>query len=131
MMNRWNFLFTAPAAAGVGSTEELFTARATAQNSTPIHAEANFMVFSAEEIEAGIKALQASPGSKNLYNDKNFAVDPTVEETLVPWSSSGMSTAITSFTYLRAKPITNWGERQKALTAHVTAKGSRLLPWAQ
>ena len=38
------------------------------------------MVFSAEEIEAGIKALQASPGSKNLYNDKNFAIDLTVEK---------------------------------------------------
>ena len=38
------------------------------------------MVFSAEEIEASIKALQASPGSENLYNDKNFAIDLTVEK---------------------------------------------------
>ena len=38
------------------------------------------MVYSAEEIEADIKALQASHGSKNLCDDKNFAIDLTVEE---------------------------------------------------
>jgi quercetin dioxygenase-like cupin family protein len=38
------------------------------------------MVHSAEEIENDIKALQAKPGSKSLYRDKNFAIDLTVEK---------------------------------------------------
>lgn len=81
MMNRRNFLLTAPAASGVGlSIAELFTSIAAAQNSSPTYTEANFMVLSCEEIEHDIKALQATPGSKNLYRDKNFAIDLTVEK---------------------------------------------------
>ena len=80
-MNRRNFLFTAPAAAGaVLSTPELFALTASVQTTTPTYTEANFMVHSCEEIEHDIKALQAKPGSKNLYSDRNFAIDLTVEQ---------------------------------------------------
>jgi mannose-6-phosphate isomerase-like protein (cupin superfamily) len=83
-MNRRNFLLTAPAAAGVGlSMAELFASMVAAQNSTPTDTEANYMVYSAEEIEDDIIALQAKPGSKNLYRDMNFAIDLTVEKNTV------------------------------------------------
>jgi lactate dehydrogenase-like 2-hydroxyacid dehydrogenase len=83
-MNRRNFLLTAPAAAGVGlSIAELFASMVAAQNSTPTDTEANYMVYSAEEIEDDIIALQAKPGSKNLYRNMNFAIDLTVEKNTV------------------------------------------------
>jgi quercetin dioxygenase-like cupin family protein len=80
-MNRRSILLTAPAAGGVGvSIAELFASMTAAQTTAPTSTEANFMVYSAEEIEDDIKALQANPGSKNLYRDKNFAIDLTVEK---------------------------------------------------
>jgi quercetin dioxygenase-like cupin family protein len=80
-MNRRKFLFTGPATAGVGlSIVELFASMASAQNNPPTYTEVNFVVHSAEQIEDDIKALQVKPGSKNLYRDKNFAIDLTVEK---------------------------------------------------
>src|SRR4051794_14010081 len=80
-MNRRNFLLTAPAAVGVGlSFAEIFASMAAAQNRMPSYTEANFVVHSADDIAEDIKALQAKPGSKNLYRDKNFAIDLTVEK---------------------------------------------------
>jgi mannose-6-phosphate isomerase-like protein (cupin superfamily) len=79
-MKRRSFLLTAPAAGGVGvSIAELFASMTAAQTTASTYTEANFMVYSAEEIESYIKALQAKPGSNNLYRDKNFAINLTLE----------------------------------------------------
>jgi hypothetical protein len=53
---------------------------AASQSSTPTDTEANFLVYSAEEIEDDVKAIRTKPGSKNLHRDKNSAIDLTVEK---------------------------------------------------
>jgi len=77
---RRRFLRTAPVAAAAGLTladASMFAAAADAQESM---ASASFQVFRAEEIEGDEKALEASPGNKNLVDWKNLVAILTVEK---------------------------------------------------
>jgi len=79
--SRRRFLRTAPAAAAAGfalTDASLFAATAAAQ--APAEAGApTFQLFTAQQIQADIKALQESPGNNNLVQGKNFTVVLTTE----------------------------------------------------
>ena len=78
---RRNFLRTAPAAAAAGLTladAALFASFAAGQNLAPA-ALASFQLFSAERIQDDMKALQATPGTDNLFTSKEFTVVLTTE----------------------------------------------------
>ena len=78
--NRRSFLLTATAAAAAGFTigdARLFAAPAEGQGESA--ASANFQLFTAEHLEADIKAMQAAPANKNIVENKNFVVILTVE----------------------------------------------------
>jgi quercetin dioxygenase-like cupin family protein len=79
--SRRSFLRAAPAAAAAGlalSDAALFAASASAQ--APADAGApKFELFTAQQIQADMKALQESPGNNNLVQWKNFTVVLTTE----------------------------------------------------
>ena len=72
--SRRNFLRTAPVAAGLVLTEPSLFAAATA----PAPAE-KFQVFTAADLGADAKALQAKPGNNNLVDIKTATVVMTTE----------------------------------------------------
>jgi quercetin dioxygenase-like cupin family protein len=79
--NRRSFMLSAAVAAAAG-----FTLADTKMSAEPVKgqgegtaASANFQLFTAEHIEADMKALQAAPGNKNLVDNKNFTVVLTTE----------------------------------------------------
>ena len=81
--NRRAFLRAVPAAAAGLTIAELLPSLALAQ-AAPAMSEANFQLFSAQDLSDTIKALTAKEGasnSKRLYADKNFLVDLWVEKT--------------------------------------------------
>jgi mannose-6-phosphate isomerase-like protein (cupin superfamily) len=65
--SRRNFLRSAPLAAAAGFTlaETVLTAPAAAQSAAPIP----FQVFTAAKLAEAIKALQATPGNNNLWDN--------------------------------------------------------------
>jgi len=76
---RRNFLRTAPVAAAAGLTlvdATLFASYAAAQNAMPATpaAPADYKLFTAQRIQDGIKALQAKPGSDNLFGSREVTV---------------------------------------------------------
>jgi quercetin dioxygenase-like cupin family protein len=78
---RRKFLRTAPVAAAAGLTLAdalLFASHAAGQSAAPA-ASAGFQLFSAERIQDGMKALQAKPGTDNLFGSKEFTVALTTE----------------------------------------------------
>jgi quercetin dioxygenase-like cupin family protein len=80
--SRRNFLLTAPAAAAAGlalTDASLFAAPVAGQNLAPAATEP-FKLFTAQNIEDDIKALEADPGNRNLVADKTFGVMLTVEK---------------------------------------------------
>jgi quercetin dioxygenase-like cupin family protein len=79
--SRRSFLRAAPAAAAAGlalSDASFFAAPATAQDAAGSGAP-TFQLFSAQQIQADVKALQESPGNNNLIQWKNFTVVLTTE----------------------------------------------------
>jgi mannose-6-phosphate isomerase-like protein (cupin superfamily) len=79
---RRNFLRKAPVAAAAGLTladATLFASYAAGQNVTPV-APAGFQLFSAQNIQEDMKALQAKPGNDNLFGSKEFTVVLTTEK---------------------------------------------------
>ena len=77
---RRRFLRDMPVAAAAGLTladASLFTVSAAAQ-AGPAGAP-GFKVFSAQEIQDDLKALEASPGSKSLFGSKTFTLGLTTE----------------------------------------------------
>jgi quercetin dioxygenase-like cupin family protein len=79
--SRRHFLRTAPVAVAAGLTladATLFASHAAAQGATPA-APAGFQLFTAQRIQEGMKALQAKPGTDNLFGSKEFAVVMTTE----------------------------------------------------
>jgi mannose-6-phosphate isomerase-like protein (cupin superfamily) len=79
--SRRSFLRAAPAAAAVLSVADpsLFGSLAASQNARPAGSPDTFQLFTADAIQADIKALQASPGNNNLVTGRNFTVALTVE----------------------------------------------------
>jgi mannose-6-phosphate isomerase-like protein (cupin superfamily) len=77
---RRKFLRTAPVAAAALTLADasLLASYAAGQNATPA-ALAGFQLFTAERIADGMKALQAKPGSDNLFGSKEFTVALTTE----------------------------------------------------
>lgn len=79
---RRNFLRTAPIAAAAGLTladATLFASYAAGQSAASaspatLAAPADYKLFSAQRIQDGIKALQAKPGSDNLFGSREFTV---------------------------------------------------------
>jgi quercetin dioxygenase-like cupin family protein len=79
--SRRNFLRAAPVAAVAGLTladAALFASAAAAQNAAPA-APSGFQLFTAQAIQADMKALQAKPGNDNLFGSKEFTVVLTTE----------------------------------------------------
>jgi quercetin dioxygenase-like cupin family protein len=78
---RRKFLRTVPAGAAAGFTianASLFAPIAAAQEQSA-SGGAGFQVFTAQQIQDDVKALEASPGDNNLVQGKNFKVALTVE----------------------------------------------------
>jgi quercetin dioxygenase-like cupin family protein len=78
---RRSFLRTAPAAAAAGfalADASLLAASASAQAPADSGAP-TFQLFTAQQIQADMKALQESPGNNNLIQWKNFTVVLTTE----------------------------------------------------
>ena len=82
---RREFLRAVPAGAAAGLTianASLFgpAGHAQAQNTG---GAVSFQLFSAQQVQDDVKALEASPGNNNLVQGKNFAVVLTVETTKI------------------------------------------------
>jgi mannose-6-phosphate isomerase-like protein (cupin superfamily) len=77
--NRRNFLRAVPAAAVGITMADLLPTLAMAQAAIPM-SEGKFQVISAQDLADDIKALEAKPGSKRLFTDKNFTIDLWVEK---------------------------------------------------
>lgn len=80
--DRRSFLLTTAAAAAAGFTladTPLFAAPAPVQGEAA-SGSANFQLFTAEHLEADIKAMQAAPANKNIIENKSFVVILTVEK---------------------------------------------------
>jgi mannose-6-phosphate isomerase-like protein (cupin superfamily) len=78
---RRNFLRTASVAAAAGLTlgdSPLFAAPVEGQGA-PAAAPASIQIFTAETLQADIKAMQAAPANNTIVNDKTFVVILTVE----------------------------------------------------
>jgi quercetin dioxygenase-like cupin family protein len=79
--DRRRFLRAVPAAAAAGLTladRSLFAVSTAGQGSSGT-GSASFQVFTAQQIQNDIKALQANPGNSNLVQEKNFTVVLTTE----------------------------------------------------
>jgi mannose-6-phosphate isomerase-like protein (cupin superfamily) len=77
--SRRTFLLTAPVAAAAGlalGDARLFAADTESQSSA---APAGVQLFTAETLDADIKALQAAPANNTIVDNKNFVVLLTVE----------------------------------------------------
>lgn len=80
-LGRREFLRAVPAGAAAGFTianASLFVPVAAAQAKSTAGG-ASFQLFTAQQIQDDVKALEASPGNNNLVQGKNFAVVLTVE----------------------------------------------------
>ncbi len=73
---RREFLLTAPAAAVVGLALADLPLSAAGQSAS---GGASFQLFTAEQLQDDVKALEASPGDNNLVQGKDFKVVLTVE----------------------------------------------------
>lgn len=76
--DRRRFLYSASAAAAAGfalTDLSFFPASAGAQTGA-----ANFKLFSAEQIQEDVKALEADPGSRNFVQEKTITVVMTTEK---------------------------------------------------
>ena len=80
-------------------------------------AAGRFQLFTAQQIQDDVKALEASPGNNNLVQGKNFAVVLTVETAKSARSSSGTRDATTFYWSWTGRRSTRWAERRKARTA--------------
>jgi mannose-6-phosphate isomerase-like protein (cupin superfamily) len=77
------FLGALPVITGAGlifADAALFEKPAATQEMQASGAAGSFQLFTAETIQADIKALDASPGNNNLVTGKNFTVALTVEK---------------------------------------------------
>jgi mannose-6-phosphate isomerase-like protein (cupin superfamily) len=81
-LTRRNFLCTAPvaAAAGVTLAGTLLSAAHGEGQSTAPAAPAAVQLFTAETLQADIKAMQAAPANNTIVNGTNFVVILTVEK---------------------------------------------------
>jgi len=75
--SRRSFLRSLPAAAAAGIA--LADTLAPAQGAHPAGSASPYRLFKADEIQADVKALEASPGNNNLVTGRNFTVALTVE----------------------------------------------------
>ena len=66
-------------ATGVTLTDARLFAAPAPQQGEAATASANFQLFTAEHIEADVKALDAAPANKTIVENKNFTVILTVE----------------------------------------------------
>ena len=89
--DRRAFLWAVPAVAAGLTIADLLPEVSAAQNAMPLAqqnafplSKENFQVVTAEDLAADIKALEAKPGTKRLYNDKNFVVDLWLEKNTGP-----------------------------------------------
>ena len=79
--SRRNFLVGAPAAAlaGMALADALFASKAVAEDYAAGKGEP-FQFFSADQLAADARALEAAPGNNNLAKDANFTLVMTTEK---------------------------------------------------